>query len=110
MPADGSVVQLVTGSLTDGGEPDAKANGNRNRNAEAEADLAQLLKDDAFVPAYEGSIEVLQPPFSHRRVSALEVLDVKSTSTTQLDEELEIEGSSEEDDETTTTDIVPGGR
>ncbi|KAH8275894.1 hypothetical protein KR026_001048 [Drosophila bipectinata] len=112
LPADGSSVQLVTGSLTDdddddsGDEADAKASATHNPNAEA--DLAQLLKDDAFVPAYEGSIEVLQPPFSHRRVSPplSAVLDVKTT-TTQLEDDMEIEGSSEESDETTTTDIVP---
>lgn len=113
LPADGSAVQLVTGSLTDGGEPDAKTNGNRKPNMEAEADLAQLLKDDAFVPAYEGSIEVLQPPFSHRRVSpplsaVLEVKNTAITTTSDEDEDLEIKGSSEEgEEETTTTDIVP---
>ncbi|KAH8326887.1 hypothetical protein KR074_005853 [Drosophila pseudoananassae] len=108
LPADGSSVQLVTGSLNDddgGDEADAKASATHNPNAEA--DLAQLLKDDAFVPAYEGSIEVLQPPFSHRRVSPplSAVLDVKTT--TQMEDDMEIEGSSEESDDTTTTDIVP---
>ncbi|XP_017153071.1 protein folded gastrulation [Drosophila miranda] len=118
--ASSSSVLLVTSSLTtadsnadanESGKTNAGANPSRkgvgdfkvNGNAEAEADLAQLLKVDAFLPAYEGSsIELLPPPppFNHRRVAPPLSADQEDP---EVEQETEMETEMEEE---TTTDIV----
>ncbi|EDW27033.1 GL16542 [Drosophila persimilis] len=118
--ASSSSVLLVTSSLTtadsnadanESGKTNASANPSRNGvgdfkvngNAEAEADLAQLLKVDAFLPAYEGSsIELLPPPppFNHRRVAPPLSADQDDP---EVEQEMEMETEMEEE---TTTDIV----
>ncbi|XP_037727541.1 protein folded gastrulation [Drosophila subpulchrella] len=71
------------------------------------ADLVQLLKADAFLPAYDGSIELLPPLFSHRKVSPPLSAD-QDVKTKQTDENVEPEGvgTELEGDEGTTTDSV----
>lgn len=95
-------VHLVTSSLIDIENSSTTAN-----TFIAGADLAQLLKADAFLPAYDGSIELLPPLFSHRKVSPPLSAD-QDVKTKQTDETAEPEGVGTElkEDEGTTTDPV----
>ncbi|XP_016971331.2 protein folded gastrulation [Drosophila rhopaloa] len=104
---DGSV-QLVTSSLVDDSDDSSTSTAaNGFINAEAEADLAQLLKVDAFLPAYDGSIELLPPLFSHRKVAPPLSAD-QDVKPKQADEAAgELDNEEEEEEEETTTDIVP---
>jgi len=95
-------VHLVTSSLIDIENSSTTAN-----TFIAGADLAQLLKADAFLPAYDGSIELLPPLFSHRKVSPPLSAD-QDVKTKPTDETAEPEGVGTElkEDEGTTTDPV----
>lgn len=95
-------VHLVTSSLIDIENSSTTAN-----TFIAGADLAQLLKADAFLPAYDGSIELLPPLFSHRKVSPPLSAD-QDVKTKLTDETAEPEGVGTElkEDEGTTTDPV----
>ncbi|XP_039500783.1 protein folded gastrulation [Drosophila santomea] len=103
---DGSL-HLVTSSLTDNDSDDSSTTVN---GFNAEADLAQLLKVDAFLPAYDGSIELLPPLFSHRKVAPplSADQDVNTKQAVEAAEKVGAELKEEaEEEEVTATDIVP---
>ncbi|XP_016999568.2 protein folded gastrulation [Drosophila takahashii] len=94
--AQDGAVQLVTSSLTDSNNDYSSSTATA---FSAEADLDQLLKADAFLPAYDGSIELLPPLFSHRKVSP----------PLSADQDVQTKQPDEEEEEESTTDIVPSG-
>ncbi|KAH8355515.1 hypothetical protein KR084_003967 [Drosophila pseudotakahashii] len=96
---------VVTSSLTDNNNDYSSSTATAFN---AEADLDQLLKADAFLPAYDGSIELLPPLFSHRKVSPplSADQDVETKQTEEAAEPEEVGTELKEEDEIT-TDIVP---
>nr|XP_032295639.1 protein folded gastrulation [Drosophila virilis] len=111
-------VQLVTSSMRDVPEPNVVTKPNADAGAkfqaeaepvaeaeaeteaEGETDLEQLLKVDAFLPAYGSSVDMM-PPFSHRRVSPLLSADLDLSDDTATD--IVPAAADSEADTTTTT-------
>ncbi|EDV47668.1 protein folded gastrulation [Drosophila erecta] len=109
LPADQALdgsPHLVTSSLIDNDSDDSTTLPVNGFNAEA--DLAQLLKVDAFLPAYDGSIELLPPLFSHRKaappLSADQDVNTKQAVAAAAAEQV---GTELEEGEVTATEIVP---
>ncbi|XP_033170711.1 protein folded gastrulation [Drosophila mauritiana] len=100
-------VHLVSSSLTDNDSDDSSTALNEFN---AEADLAQLLKVDAFLPVNDGSIELVQPLFSHRKVAPplSADQDVKTKHEVEAAEKVGAELEEEEGEgEVTATNILP---
>ncbi|EDX18570.1 GD15480 [Drosophila simulans] len=100
-------VHLVSSSLTDNDSDDSSTALNEFN---AEADLAQLLKVDAFLPVNDGSIELVQPLFSHRKVAPplSADQDVKTKHEVEAAEKVGAELEEEEEEgEVTATNILP---
>lgn len=110
LPADqehDGLVHLVTSSLSDNDSDDSSTTLN---GFNAEADLAQLLKVDAFWPVYDGSIELLPPLFSHRKVAPPLSADQDVKTKHAVDAAEKVGAELEEEvgeEEVTATDILP---